>query len=213
MMFEELCTRFADALNTLDCEDLCCDDYCFDDDIELDVPDVLNPKDNEDYLDINVSTILKFQSINFIIVIQLTFRNYKYNLKVQNVVATDIVLALISVDMYKTAIRFIFNNISSTCNLLDVYSVSDTILYLEDMNIPVYMLEMYLNYCQNFANKYIREYNTSNEKLRNFILNTFIIKYDSISVLLESLDSIEYRVILMNFVNNNMIDKVEDITL
>ena len=81
------------------------------------------------------------------------------------------------------------------------------------MNIPVDIIEMYLNYCQNFASKYIREYNTSNERLRNFILNAFIIKHDSISELLESLDSIEYKVVLMNFVNSNLIDKEEDTIL
>ena len=213
MRFEELCGRFADMLNILDCDGLYCDDYCFDDNIEADVPDVLNPTINEDCLSIDISSLVKSQNldINLITGIQLTFRNYKYHLKVQNVIVTDIMLALISVGMYKTAIRCIFNNAS--CNLLDAYSVFDTILYLEEMSIPVGIVEMYLNYCKNFADKYIHEYDTSNEKLRNIILNTFIIKYDHINVLLESLASIEYKVALMNFVNNNLIDGMEDIIL
>lgn len=213
MMFEEICSRFVHTLDTLGCDVLYREDYYLDDIIESDVPDVLNPINNKDCLSIYISPVIKSKDINFIIGIQLTFRNYKYNLKVENVVATDIVLALISVGMYKTAIRFIFNNSSSTCNLLDVYSVPDTIFYLEDMNVPVGMLEMYLNYCQNFANKYIREYNTTNERLKNIILKTFIIEYNVIGNLLEDLDSIEYRIVLMKFVNSNMIDDKEEDTI
>ena len=134
-------------------------------------------------LDINVSAISILQNINYVVGIKLIFKNYKFLLKVHNIVATDIMLALISIGMYKTAIRFVFNNASSVCNLLDVYSVPDTILYLEDMNIPVGMVEMYLNFRQNFANKYIHEYNTTNERLRDIILHTFIIKYNTIDMI------------------------------